>query len=118
MKETNIMREEMIKVSRDKYNRLFRNNVALGVAYDFKNKKLILPIRPVRSGLFKGSSDLIVWESIIVDQEMVGKRIAIFKAVETKSVRGKATSEQLNFMRVVKQAGGIGIVFKPQKEIK
>lgn len=128
MKEINVMRNDMITQSIDKesfknidnsvqkFTRLFRNNTAVGVAYDFNKKKLILPIRIIRAGLTKGSSDLIGWESVIVTQEMVGKRVAIFKAVESKSEKGKLRKEQEKFLNIVKKFGGIVEVNKPEKE--
>ena len=126
--EMTIMKENMIEQSKDKekftnlensksvFTRLFRNNTAIGVAYDFKNKKLITPIRPIRAGLFKGSSDCIGWESIIVTPNMVGKRIAIFKAVEMKTLKGKATKEQENFIRIVNLFGGIAYFHTQEKK--
>lgn len=118
MKETNIMRLDMIeqsedkesfnfiKNSKEKYTRLFRNNIGkLETKYG----------RRVNFGLFKGSSDNIGWESIIVTPDMVGKRIAIFKAVESKTPEGKLKPEQENFLNKVKIFGGIAEINQPEK---
>lgn len=132
MKEINIMRQDMIEQSKDKesftdleksnaiYTRLFRNNTAVGAAYDWKRKKLISPERPIPiyAGLYNGSSDAIGWESRIITQDMVGKRVAIFKAVESKTPEGVATSDQKKFINIVKLFGGIAYFNQPEKEKK
>ena len=119
MKETNVMRTCMMKVSEDKHKRVFRNNVGKAVAYDFKKKKLIKPIRVIEFGLCVGSSDLIGWKSIEITQDMVGKRVAIFTAIETKRPKKSKTSdEQYDFIRTVQSAGGIGLVAKSEKDLE
>ncbi len=69
--------------------------------------------RPLHSGLIKGSSDLIGWQTVLVTPGMVGKKIAIFTAIEVKkSNAGRASSEQINFIEQVRESGGIaGIAF-------
>lgn len=62
----------------------------------------------VRFGLCNGSSDVIGWTSRVVTQEMVGKKVAIFTAIETKrSVGGVRSEDQKNFVGTVQAAGGI-----------
>lgn len=53
-----------------------------------------------------GGSDLIGWTSVEVTPDMIGKRFAVFTAVETKTSRGKATDAQQNFIDQVVKAGG------------
>lgn len=119
MKEINVMRTCMMKVSEDKNKRIFRNNVGTGVAYDFKNKKLIEPVRVIEYGLCKGSSDLIGWKSVEITQNMVGKRVAIFTAIETKRpTKSKTSDEQNNFIAAVQAAGGIGLIAKSEKDLE
>lgn len=108
-----------MKVSQDKNKRVFRNNVGKAVAYDFKNKKIIKPIRVIEFGLCVGSSDLIGWKSVEITPEMVGQRIAVFVAIETKRPRKSKTSdEQHDFIRTVQNAGGIGLIAKSEKELE
>lgn len=76
---------------------LFRNNV--GALRDRHG-------RLVRFGLAKGSSDYIGWTSVVVTAEMVGKTVAIFTGIETKTLIGKATKEQLYFIGRVNGDGG------------
>lgn len=63
--------------------------------------------RPLHSGLCKGSSDLIGWTPKEITPEMVGKKVAVFTAIEVKSRRGRPSEDQLNFMQRVKEDGGI-----------
>lgn len=82
--------------------RLFRNQVGTYTLADG---------RVISSGLCKGSSDAIGWHSIEITPEMVGRRVAVFVALEAKSDTGRPTREQMAFIAAVRAAGGIaGIV--------
>lgn len=82
--------------------RLFRNNTG-----QFRTEDG----RVVRTGLCVGSSDVIGWQSIEITPDMVGRRVAVFVALEAKSDTGRPTREQLAFIAAVRAAGGIaGIV--------
>jgi hypothetical protein len=89
--------------------RLFRNQVGL---YH------LLDGRVIRSGLCKGSSDLIGWHSIVITPAMVGRRVAVFMAIEGKRPKKSKppTSEQKNFIKVVREAGGIAGVVRHENE--
>jgi hypothetical protein len=62
-----------------------------------------------------GGSDLLGWKSVTITPEMVGKKIAVFTALECKipgwkpsgAAQIKHYNEQLNFINAVKDAGGI-----------
>lgn len=105
-KETNILKRVMITVS-NAGARCFRNNVGLFTTEDGEK---------VRTGLCKGSSDLIGWHSIVVTPDMVGRRVAVFTALEVKTEKGRASDEQLNFIEQVKRAGGIAGVVRSEGE--
>lgn len=78
---------------------VFRNNVG---AYK------TLEGRWIRYGVCNpGGSDLIGWTSIEVTPDMIGKRVAVFTAAETKTSRGKTTGAQQNFIDQIVKAGGI-----------
>ncbi len=64
----------------------------------------------------KGSSDLIGYTPVEITAAMVGKTIAVFTAIETKkSKNGKTSADQLNFIKQVKDAGGIaGVANSPE----
>ena len=77
--------------------RLWRNQVG---QYELKDGRIL------RSGLCKGSSDLIGYRSVVITPEMVGQRVAVFAALEVKD-KGRLTPEQRGFLDVVAKAGGI-----------
>lgn len=55
-----------------------------------------------------GTSDLVGWTPVVITPEMVGRRIAVFTAIETKKTKGGRTSDdQANFIAQVLKAGGI-----------
>ena len=91
--------------------RLFRNNVGTGWAgrylgRDAAGVTLIANARPLHAGLVVGSSDLIGWRTVTITEGMVGRRVAVFAALEAKTGGGRLTVEQANFIKAVKAAGG------------
>lgn len=82
-------------------NRIFRNNV--GQLYDRDG-------RIVRYGLCVGSSDLIGWRKVTITPDMVGQTIAQFAALECKRKGGQPTGQQVRFLKVVEEAGGIAAI--------
>lgn len=77
---------------------------------------LIQDARPLHAGLCEGSSDLIGWTTKTVTPDMVGKPVAVFTAIEVKSGTGRATKEQINFLKVVRESGGIsGVITSPEQ---
>lgn len=121
MKEADFMRWCM-KRATDLGARLFRNNVGqawVGQAEEFRRATtvsvqpgdvLIRQGRPFKAGT-AGMSDLIGFVPVTVTQDMVGQKVAIYAAVETKSARGRATDEQKQFIAMVERFGGrAGIV--------
>lgn len=116
MTESNLLRQILLEVSKRLPNvRLFRNNVGVGWAGKLVNISAlgvtaIQNARPLRAGLCEGSSDLIGWTSVEITPGMVGRRLAVFTAVEVKKPGGKPTAEQLNFLQRVQDAGGIAVL--------
>jgi hypothetical protein len=102
--------------------RLFRNQVGTGwygcIDVRGRGDVLIRGARPLRAGLCPGSSDLIGWRTVTVTPEMVGRRIAVFAAVEVKSARGRISAEQQQFLEVVRSAGGIAGVARSVEEAR
>ena len=82
--------------------RIFRNNV--GKLEDRHG-------RWVTFGLCPGSSDLIGWRSVVVTPTMVGRRLALFVALEIKAPGSRTKPEQFEmqqaFQSAVRDAGGI-----------
>lgn len=103
--------------------RLFRNNVGMAwagktVSRDDKNRLLTLSnFRPFHAGLTKGSSDLIGWTTVDVTPEMVGKKVAVFTAIEAKTGKTRATESQQNFLDAVRASGGISGVARMPEDV-
>lgn len=130
LSEADIGRLAQIEASKRKA-RIFRNNV--GTAWQG------IPVRPssptnltvmpgdillrksriVHFGLSEGSGDYIGWKSVIITQDMVGKKFARFSSAEMKTERGSLSQEQLNWMTAIEFAGGIaGVVRNPIEDIR
>jgi hypothetical protein len=114
--------EKLIRMEASKNgDRLFPNNV--GMAYLGKVRHLgngsvlIENAQPVRYGLCKGSSDLIGWTTIEITPEMVGKKIAVFTAIEVKTT-DSLRKEQKDFLNLVEQSGGIADVARSTDDYK
>ena len=103
--ESNISKRIMLKLSES--CRIFRNNVGLFTTNTGAK---------VKTGLCKGSSDLIGWHTVEITPDMIGKKIGIFLAVEVKSAKGRASEQQLNFIDKVKEAGGIAFIARSDSE--
>lgn len=54
-----------------------------------------------------GGSDLIGYRTIEVTPDMVGRKVAVFTAIEVKTATGRATPEQRRFIEHIRSAGGI-----------
>lgn len=108
--ETSLQRHIQLALS-DVNTRVFRNNVGFawqGSNFRIENRRLVEgAARPVTYGLAEGSSDLIVPHSIAITPAMVGMRVLVFGAIETK-VTGSPTRQQLQFLKVITDLGGLG----------
>lgn len=128
MLETNIQKLIMLAIGQLRTTAIFRNNVGMG--WTGKSKRISTPTtvklmpgdvviqnaRPLHSGLCEGSSDLIGWTTREITPDMVGRKVAIFTAVEIKTPNGRATAEQLNFISRIRESGGIaGIARTPEE---
>lgn len=100
MSETSIMRSIQIAISRIGA-RVFRNQVG---KYKLENGAWL------SSGLVPGSSDLIGWTPVTITPGMVGRRVAVFTAIEVKRPKEHLRPNQADFLRVVSDFGGIAIV--------
>ena len=75
----------------------------------------------VTFGLCKGSSDLIGWTPVTITPDMVGKKIAVFTAVEVKLNKNgkyKATDDQKRFISAVLNNGGFAGVADCKKDLE
>lgn len=81
---------------------LFRNDNGMG--YRMNDT-------PFRYGLGTGSSDQIGYKETVITEEMVGSKIAIFQAIEIKTLTDKIGYEQIIFYLNIKISGGIAQVY-------
>lgn len=63
-----------------------------------------------------GGSDLIGFRSVVITPEMVGRRIAVFAALEIKTPTGRATEQQKKFLSMVSAMGGISGVARSEDD--
>lgn len=86
--------------------RLWRNNVGF-----YKDGA-----RAIRYGLCNGSADFIGLQSMLVTPVMVGKRIAVFLAIESKAPNKDAADHQQTWLEEVRDAGAIAGVARNAEE--
>lgn len=104
MKESEIQKQIQVGIS----DIAVMVRVPVGQYYSGKYENgIIRNPRPVRVG-FKGVSDLIGF------RRSDGK----FVAIEVKNEKGKPTKEQLNFIRVVSEAGGLAGIARTADEAR
>lgn len=66
--------------------------------------------RPIQYGLGAGTSDLIGFTEMEITHDMVGKKVAVFTAIEVKSDRGRVSPKQQRFIDFVNERGGIASI--------
>lgn len=107
--EGNLLKTIQIELSKINV-RLFRNNTGTGWQgrAEWQGQKAVTlhNPRPLRAGLVEGSSDLIGWTEVVITPDMVGRKVAVFTAIEGKTGKLHATDKQSAFMRAVRAAGG------------
>jgi len=119
--EKTIQSEIMLALGKIRSVRIFRNNTGNAIAgarYIRIDKPTTVTLQPgdwivkagcrIQYGLCNGSSDLIGWRHI--------NGAAQFLAVEVKAPKGAVSPEQENFLRVVRECGGCGIVARSAEE--
>jgi hypothetical protein len=120
MRESNVLRSAWLALSG--LTTLFRVNTGKGwvgtggAPQRLTNGSVVLPnARPIALGFadpsgnaIEGTSDLIGWTSIDITPDMVGRRVAVFTAIETKATGGGHKREsQKNFIARLIEGGGI-----------
>ena len=75
--------------------------------------------RWISYGLCEGSSDVIAFKKVKIKPSMIGKDIAIFCAIETKSpTKSKTTEKQKNFITVVRESGGFACIVRSENDLE
>lgn len=93
--------------------RIFRNQLG---TYELKDGRWL------SSGLCEGSSDLIGYVPVTITPSMVGRRVAVFVAIEAKgtharTAKDRAAKQQL-FLDVVNAAGAFGAQVRSCDELR
>ena len=109
-REQLILADSRIDIGTEPTVRLFRNNVGVFLRQ--------YSMEPVRCGLCPGSGDLIGWRSIWISPDMVGHQIAQFVSAECKAPYAYATADQRQFMKVVRDMGGVAGIFRSPAELR
>ena len=109
--ETKIQQDIRLAVGQEKNLRLFRNET--GMLPDPRTGKW------VQFGLCKGSSDLIGFKEIVIDESHIGQKLAVFISLEVKTNTGRISKIQQNWLTLIKNSGGIsGVVRSIDDAIK
>lgn len=119
MQESNLTKSILLKIGSTPGLRVFRNNTGTAwagkVIKKSKNFITLEDPRPFHAGLCNGSSDYIGWKTVEITPDMVGKKLAVFVGLEFKTNSGRASKDQINFIKQVREAGGFaGIVKKSE----
>ena len=108
MNESAILQRVRLAASKLGY-RLSRNNSGC-----FEDKTG----RWVRFGCFApGGADLIGYKTIRITEEHLGMAVAQFVAIEVKTPTGKLKPEQAQFLKAVRESGGIAIVARSADDL-
>lgn len=110
MKESNVQKLVLLQASAQG-STLWRNNTG---AYTTKEGYFLRYGIPLTGG----GSDLIGITPVIITDDMVGKTLGVFTAVEVKTKTGKPTKKQLEFIVFVKSKGGFAGVARTQEDVK
>lgn len=106
-KEKNLINEFLSNLPENM--RMFRTNSGMGWTGKSVKKGDITAIKNARPfhGMPEGWPDLSGWTEIIITPEMVGKKVAVFTAVEVKTGKLKLSGEQNKFKNLIERMGGI-----------
>lgn len=124
MREHDIQNSIRLEISKQRLGVSFRTNV--GQAYQGNDIRkhadgsiTIMDPRPFQSGLPEGFSDLLVITPVTITPTMVGHEFARAAFIEVKTLKGKPTEKQLNFLRQMQFLSAItGIARSPADAIQ
>lgn len=110
--ESLIKQQILADLGGDPKMRIFNNPVGSGWVGKLPDR-----LRRLRFGLCPGSADLIGLRSVVVTPDLVGKRVAIFVALEVKD-KTSARANQRAFREMVADLGGIAAVVRSPIEAR
>ncbi len=65
-----------------------------------------------------GGHDVLGWHSFVIRPEHVGKRIAQYLSIETKTKGGRKSVEQKDMAEIVRKAGGLTGFARSDEEVE
>lgn len=77
---------------------------------------LIRDAKPIRAGMCVGVTDLVGWTTITVEPEHIGKKLAVFTAIECREDLPMAPDRK-KFIESVKLAGGFAKIVENVKDL-
>lgn len=102
--------------------KIFRINTGtgwVGTLVDKTPKSITLNNpRILHAGMCKGGSDLVGILPVTITPDMVSQKIGVFIAIEVKAEKGRATADQLAFIKMVNDTGGIGFIARSEDDAK
>lgn len=119
---TGLMHRVMLAVGSLPAVRIFRHNVALAWVGEARRLQsgdmLIKNARPLHAGLVRGGADLLGWTTREITAADVGRRVAVFTAIEVKDGTGRLDADQRRFLDTVEAAGGIAGVARSEEDAR
>lgn len=123
MSESSLLKKFLLEYSKSG-SRLFRINS--GMAWTgkklgpFNTKKTVIlnpgdiVIRQARPfhGAPKGTPDLVGFTTLTINEDLIGKRVAVFTSFEVKTESVRETKEQRAFIEMIKMSGGIASIVR------
>lgn len=106
--EATLMRRVLVRAS-ELGARLFRNTTGRYRLARPECRECQSRGRVITSGLCVGSSDLIGWRTVTVTPAMVGRKVALFVAIELKA-GSKVSTEQAKFLAAATEAGALASI--------
>lgn len=124
--ESRISKEVLVELGSRPDCRLFRNNCGTAIQGQRVKGKIegsgdgvvvVKNARHVKYGVGNpGGSDFIGFKMVEITSDMVGSNFAQFVAIETKTEKGKPTKEQLSFIAMVINKGGIAGIARSKED--
>lgn len=121
-RESSIQREIMLDLCSKPNVRVFRNNCGMGFVGTVTSENAVSVTlknhRRVPFGLLDGSHDLIGWKTVTITPDMVGRQMAVFTSIETKSATGTVRPTQKLWLEAVRRSGGITGIARSREEAR
>ena len=119
MKESGLLKQFLVEYCKFG-NRMWRINSGkawVGKVVRRTGNTITLENPRVFHGAIKGTPDLYGFTQKKITQDMVGKVVAVFTAIEVKTENVVVTKEQKSFIKLIQYSGGISGVCRSLKDV-